>query len=342
MKTLALTLILNLFLISSISAQQDVKNWGNLPWNSTSSQILNKYKTKLIKLQKRKGFDKGYYSDYILKDYHDFNSVFTVHFVMDSNDNRLKRILLTSEAIKSKPKTSLKNATKIYETVLKAMEKQYGVPGTNKKDNFSNTDSWYFNSSIINLNLIHLKSINFTGLSIIYEKATHGFDFRKTKWGFSRKKVQESEKMTPIIDTTNILGYETPIAGMKCLIGYIFVNNKLTRAKYVFEEKHSNENDYIVDYHNLRDILNKKYGKSTSQSDGIWRDDLYKDDIQKWGFAVSLGDLYYFSDWQTQKTDIDLMLSGENYKISLVVEYDSKQFKGLEKKVKEKKIMSDF
>jgi len=119
-------------------------------------------------------------------------------------------------------------------------------------------------------------------------------------------------------------------------------NNKLTRSKYVFEEEHSNLNDYIVDYGMLKGFLNKKYGNYSNKDDAYWLNDLYKDDLQQRGFAISLGQLFYQSNWPTQKTNIDLLLSGENYKISLVIEYESKQFKNLEQKLKEKNTLKDF
>lgn len=342
MKTLLLNLIISLLLTSSILAQNNVKNWNNIAWNSKIEQIKTKYQDNLIKLKKEKKFGNSSYCDYVLNNYQAFNSDFTVYFIMDSVTNSLKRILLEPNVFKSNSKIDSTKRMKIYTNIFNSMEKKYGVPSTHEKNKNINSAEWFFNSTIISLNFIHMSEVNFNSITISYEKAKQGFDFRKTKWGYSKYQVLSSEKLKPMIDTNNIIGYETTIAGMKCLIGYIFANNKLTRSKYVFEEEHSNLNDYIVDYEMLKGFLNKKYGNYSNKDDAFWLNDLYKDDVQQRGFAISLGQLFYQSNWPTQKTNIDLLLSGENYKISLVIEYVSKQFKNLEEKLKEKNTLKDF
>lgn len=87
-------------------------------------------------------------------------------------------------------------------------------------------------------------------------------------------------------------------------------------------------------------MLIKKYGKTILDNDQKWFNDLYKDDYQQWGFAISLGHLSYNSSWRTPKTKIDLVLSGDNYEISLVIEYTSNQFKGMEEKMNEQEILN--
>lgn len=64
-------------------------------------------------------------------------------------------------------------------------------------------------------------------------------DFRNTKWGNSMSEVrsQEAEKLGQEQD--NMMLYETTINGWSAIVGYIFLNDKLVRAKYMITEDHS-------------------------------------------------------------------------------------------------------
>ena len=59
----------------------------------------------------------------------------------------------------------------------------------------------------------------------------------------------------------------------------------------------------------------------------IWHNDLYLDDYERWGFAISQGHLAYEAFWETEKSEILVQLSGENYEIKLFVQYLSREFK---------------
>lgn len=165
--------------------------------------------------------------------------------------------------------------------------------------------------------------------------------FRNTHWGMSREEVKNSEDLELVREQEDVLMYQTNLSGFKAFIGYIFTNNKLTRAKYLITETHSNENDHISDYNDLNDLLEKKYGEPI-EKDKHWKDDLYKDDYSDWGFAVSLGHLAYFTKWETESSYIVHALSGENYEISHQIEYGGKEYMDYEQKIKEEKTMDEL
>ena len=166
-------------------------------------------------------------------------------------------------------------------------------------------------------------------------------DFRKTNWGMSQAQVKATET-TPIIkETPEILAYKTTLADFDTYVIYIFAGNKLTRTKYNLIEPHSNKNDYISDYNTLKGLLEKKYGNSV-EDEKIWKNDLYKDDYSDWGFAVSLGHLVYYAKWESEKADIILMLSGENYDIETVVEYSSKELGSVEDELRTQNSLDNF
>jgi len=167
------------------------------------------------------------------------------------------------------------------------------------------------------------------------------YDFRKTNWGMTKAQVKKTEKSKLVNEDENLLVYQGTVSGLDCLIVYIFAEGKLVRAKYIFTKTHSNKNDYISDFNTLKEVLTKKYGKPVKDSH-IWKNDLYRDDYQYWGFAVSLGHLVYFADWETSNTNLSLALYGENFEITLAIEYQSKKLKKLEEKAKEKEALDEF
>jgi len=112
------------------------------------------------------------------------------------------------------------------------------------------------------------------------------------------------------------------------------LEDKLYYSGYFFTGKRTNRNLYINDYKKLKETLIKKYGKPKTDIPGLWKNDLYKDDKIIGGMAISVGHLTYGASWETPNTKIDIMLSGDNYKINLVVFYASKELEEWVKQIK--------
>lgn len=172
-------------------------------------------------------------------------------------------------------------------------------------------------------------------------KSEDKYDFRSTNWGMSKTQVKATEKMKLIKEYEDLLSYNGSVGELNCNIIYIFVGNKLVRSKYFFINEHFIKNDYIYDYNILKDMLEKKYGKPIDESQ-IWKNNLYKDDKENWGLAISIGHLLYYTIWETPSTIITLALDGDNFEINLQIEYSSKKLKTLEEKQKGKKILENF
>jgi len=170
---------------------------------------------------------------------------------------------------------------------------------------------------------------------------TYQYDFRKANWGMSKEEVKATEDKKPDSEYDNSLVYYVKIGGDDYLCGYSFLQDKLYNTGYVFVGEHSNKNDYIRDYKNLKEILAKKYGKPKSDRT-TWDNDLYKNDRSKWGFAVSLGHLSYGAIWETSNTFITLVLNGDNYEITLLAAYDSRKLKNWVDKIKNEIDKSKF
>ena len=114
------------------------------------------------------------------------------------------------------------------------------------------------------------------------------------------------------------------------MLGYVFTTDSLVRTTYIVTEKHSNRNAYIDDFNALKDLLESKYG-TPQTDDTYWKNSLFKDDLEDWGTAISIGHLAYQATWKLERTEILLMLSGDNYEITLIIQYTGTEFKGLEK-----------
>jgi len=164
------------------------------------------------------------------------------------------------------------------------------------------------------------------------------YDFRKTRWGMSKEEVKLTEDNEPAYEESDFFGYENEIAGMDCYVIYVFTSDKLVRTKYSFIHEHANRTDYIQDYQELKEILTKKYGQPV-RDDQVWKNDLYRDNSSEWGMAVAVGHLVYQVRWATESTEIIIQLAGDNFDITLAIEYRSKNLRELEEKAKEEELM---
>ena len=167
------------------------------------------------------------------------------------------------------------------------------------------------------------------------------FDFRKTKWGFTKNQVKSVESAESIMDEGNILGYSTTVADLECSLGYYFGDNSLYKGAYIFGEEHSNKSDYLSDYIKLKLLLKEKYGEP--QTDEInWKNDLYQDDTADYGLAISIGHLELYCIWENEKTSIQLVIEGDNYEIALKAIYTSKSLSEEVKKKNQKNVLDDL
>lgn len=169
--------------------------------------------------------------------------------------------------------------------------------------------------------LIFLSSITY---SISQEQS---YDFRKSRWGMTKAQVKATEKTPVELENEKEVNYLVKVAGIKTQLGYIFLNDRLVRSIYIFQDSHTNKNHYIEDYKKVKEILTRKYGQPTID-DVIWRDNHYKNRSSKYGMAIILGELMYRAQWVTHRTQIRLVLSGDNYKAKFGTLYYSVKDQG--------------
>lgn len=148
-------------------------------------------------------------------------------------------------------------------------------------------------------------------------------DFREGNWGDSAETIKEREEAELLEDSEEGLAYNTQVLGMNMIGCYLLDNNKLYQGIYILQDYYQDENEYIETYHKLQDGLKEKYGEPKSD-DMIWNNVIYdKDEPEKYGMAVVMGELQYASMWYTadNKTRIELYLSGEGLKANLSLGY---------------------
>lgn len=130
-------------------------------------------------------------------------------------------------------------------------------------------------------------------------------EFRGNKWGATQDQIKRSEKSKFIkkdIETLpgyEILVYQDTVGGLDAFIAYYFIENQFLGAKYIFTAEHVNKNLYLDDFANIKSSLIDKYKRPTIDN-VTWSNDLYKNNSQDWGMAVSVGHLKFSTAWRYQ------------------------------------------
>lgn len=151
------------------------------------------------------------------------------------------------------------------------------------------------------------------------------FDFRKTRWGMSVDEVIAREGAPVTREDANGLSYlfyRANVASKNVVLLYAFVDDKLCRALYSLDEKYSNKNNYIDDYHSFVSAITEKYGKPKEEKT-YWSNDLYRNDYKERGMAYSIGHVSSYTEWALPTTAIEINASGNNYNISVNLIYKS-------------------
>ena len=150
--------------------------------------------------------------------------------------------------------------------------------------------------------------------------------FRKAQWGMTQEQVIRLEGNPAARENPGefyVMRYWDSIKDMSCWIDYIFKDDKLVKARYVFLVRHEYKSQYFGDYKKAKDFLTEVHGQSPLTNIN-WLNPTYKEDYSNWGLAVSLGHLEYSAIWDTPETEIVLRLFGENNEVKLVTEYTGK------------------
>ncbi|MDB4297733.1 hypothetical protein N9901_03155 [Flavobacteriaceae bacterium] len=153
-------------------------------------------------------------------------------------------------------------------------------------------------------------------------------NFRNASWGMTVPKVIALEKKAKLlIEDENIITYSGVVAGHKADIHYTFTNGKLFQGSYSFQDNHLHKLAYVFDYKKLKSLLTKKYGVEPIQDKVTWKDNRFKSDHSKLGYALLRGDVEYSAVWETSSTSIVLTLTGDGKHMHHELLYYNKKLK---------------
>lgn len=157
-------------------------------------------------------------------------------------------------------------------------------------------------------------------------------DFRGAGWGSSLSHIKANEHSKYI---TKIKDYELVytdfLGGEDCEVYYIFnANDKLLSGMYRFTKEYANPQLYFDDYMKFRDLLTKKYGKASTESQ-VKNSNLTGTENQDYGQLVADGNLSLAASWNTDRTIIKIaLITGSNKRPRLQIQYTTKSLAALE------------
>lgn len=176
-----------------------------------------------------------------------------------------------------------------------------------------------------------MKRIIFLLVIVILGSSSSAQDFRKVSWGVDKATVEESEPNQELTygatELYETLSYTTSVLNLPAKISYLFDEDKLVKCHVDFTVEHSNDNDYIVDFDNIGRSLQSKYG-DFERTDN-WRNDLYKNDPSKHGYAISSGHYTIARQWENEGKMIILHELGGDWRIFHTILYSSVEYKSI-------------
>lgn len=165
------------------------------------------------------------------------------------------------------------------------------------------------------------------------ESATSAFTFRGYAWGTSLDEIKQKEVTSDMVENVDyglldnklfILNRE--VSSYDASIVFEFdSNNKLISGGYALTEEHADDGGYYDDFIDLTKLYTKKYGEP--QKNDVWKNDLYKDDKSKWGFAAACGHVSFFRYWKADDgSEIYILLRGDNFETSTTILYKQPEY----------------
>ncbi len=147
-------------------------------------------------------------------------------------------------------------------------------------------------------------------------------DFRNFVWGASFSQVQQEEKSEFLAKEQNdMLIYRDKLAGYDCNVSYGFnENDKLISGNYVFNKKYTNPQLYLQDFNTFKKLLTRKYGKPTSEKMN-WNKNTPVLEKHNYGQAIVDGNLSMSTAWTSNRSFIEIALTGVNKTPSMHIHY---------------------
>jgi hypothetical protein len=144
--------------------------------------------------------------------------------------------------------------------------------------------------------------------------------FRRVPWGCTIEDIKRGELGELLVEHPTMLIYKDWVDGSEVVCTFGIVNHRFMWGGYAFLDIHSNKNFFIGDFYSRDNLLREKYGPPR-EHEVIWLNDLYKDDPNNWGLAVSMGHLQMSSEWKIGKVSILHILFSDDGEIDHLIKY---------------------
>lgn len=126
------------------------------------------------------------------------------------------------------------------------------------------------------------------------------------------------EEMYLYVDSYTVAGKE-----MSAIYNFDPDNEEFHMGTYLSKEKHSNKQQYYLDFLDLQDALTEVYGEMTINDDQ-WITDTYKGREDMYGIGIAHGNMILCRGWKASDgSAIVLFEAGDNSEINLVIMYFS-------------------
>ena len=149
------------------------------------------------------------------------------------------------------------------------------------------------------------------------------------EWGAAKDAVLAAEGRPlgqEMIEDVEIVTYKRQVVGRRCLLEYVFDNERLAATRLSLLEKFADKNRYIEDYLKLKDFAVTKMGTPVDDQ-VVWQDPALKNDDRAWGTALSNGQLEFRAHWDVPGTEVRMKLAGGGNQIAFGAEFSGNALK---------------
>lgn len=139
-------------------------------------------------------------------------------------------------------------------------------------------------------------------------------------WGASMARVLQAQPGTVIVRGADRLITHDRLEALDVATTYRFDDDGLAAVSALSRARHPARDDYIDDFVRLRRQLSARWG-APRIDERAWRNDMFRDQRERWGDAVAAGHLVYYAEWRAGDTEIVMTLKSERLQVSHEVVY---------------------
>ena len=223
-----------------------------------------------------------------------------------------------------------RGATMTLASAIKSRTRWYYVYFTSSRT--GKTRSGYINEGSVRKLYPDLKIVDISAEDEIAQPDALDFDdaYKPVmEWGMDKGAVLEAEGR-PVgqetVEGVEIVTYKRRVMGRRCLLEYVFDNERLAATRLSLLDNFADKNRYIEDYLKLKDFAVSKLG-SPVDDQVVWQDSSLKNDDRLWGRALSQGQLEFRARWDTEGTDVRMKLVGGGNQIAFGAEFSGHEVK---------------